>query len=78
MADTEVLVLKKAGERPNNSVRPQVYEVRKGDSLFKLARRFYGDESRLSDIREANGETIAAHRAGPNAIREGDVLRLPE
>jgi len=52
--------------------RVSKYTVRKGDTLFSIARRVYGDESRRRDIASANGITDA------NRIFVGQEIVLPE
>ena len=49
------------------------YRVKRGDTLWKIAQRAYGDASRNVDIRNAN-----PGRVGPNdQLSEGTVLVLP-
>lgn len=51
----------------------RTYQVRRGDTLYRIAQRVYGDAARNRDIREANPDKV-----GPNdELREGDVLVLP-
>jgi nucleoid-associated protein YgaU len=47
--------------------------VREGDNLTKIARRFYGDDSRWKDIFDANQDKIKDR----NVIRAGQVLTIP-
>lgn len=49
------------------------YTVQKGDSLFEIAKRFYGDGSRLKDIQAANRERIP----DANRLREGMEIVIP-
>ncbi|MDD3029892.1 MAG: LysM peptidoglycan-binding domain-containing protein [Alphaproteobacteria bacterium] len=58
--------------RINNTVTPNTYTVVKGDSLYKIARRLYGNGERWSDIYNAN-TALLSH---PGLIREGMVLNL--
>ena len=47
--------------------------MKRGDTLWKIAQRAYGDASRNVDIRNANPDKI-----GPNdQLAEGAVLVLP-
>ncbi len=55
------------------SSEPRLYQVRKGDSLEKIAQRAYGNARRAADIFAAN----RAQLASPNALREGQELVLP-
>lgn len=52
---------------------PRTYRVKRGDTLWKIAQRAYGDASRNVDIRNANPGKV-----GPNdQLSEGTVLVLP-
>jgi nucleoid-associated protein YgaU len=51
----------------------QWYEVKKGDTLWKIAEQYYGDGSLHTKIFEANKDTIK----DPNLIRVGQRLRIP-
>jgi uncharacterized protein YidB (DUF937 family) len=58
-----------AAEAPTRS-----YEVVAGDSLSKIAKRFYGDANKWRRIFEANRDQIK----NPDLIHPGQVLRIPE
>jgi len=58
---------------PPHEPRPATYVVQEGDTLFKLAIRFYGRRSAWSMIREANKATVSSD----GRIRAGQTLRLP-
>lgn len=47
------------------------YEVQKGDTLWSIARRIYGDGQRWKDLAEANGIT------NPKMLRVGQSLIVP-
>lgn len=49
------------------------YQVRRGDSLERIASRVYGDPQRAREIYSANRHKLA----NPNAVREGMILVLP-
>ena len=49
------------------------YTVQRGDSLSKIAKRFYGDAMKYPIIFEANREIIK----DPNLIYPGQRLRIP-
>ena len=49
------------------------YVVRKGDTLYALARRFYNDQRKWRVIYEANRQTLR----DPNQIQVGQVLTIP-
>lgn len=53
------------------------YTVVKGDSLWAIAKKYYGDGSRYPEIYNANKSVIDAHAGGPNMIWPGDVLTIP-
>jgi len=51
----------------------QMYEVKSGDSLSKIAKEFYGDPLKYKLIFEANQPMIK----DPNLIYPGQTLRIP-
>lgn len=53
---------------------PDTYVVQEGDTLYKIAVRFYGRTSAWKSIREANKESIATD----GRVRAGQTLRLPK
>ena len=63
----------KARPEPPHEERPETYEVQEGDTLYKIAIRFYGRTSAWSEIRDANKTLISTD----GRIRTGQVLRLP-
>ena len=52
---------------------PRTYEVVKGDSLSKIAKRVYGDASKWRQIFEANTDKLK----DPDKIYPGQVLTIP-
>jgi len=52
----------------------QSYTVAKGDSLSRIAKRYYGDGNLWNRIYEANREQIR----DPDLIYPGQVLRIPK
>jgi LysM repeat protein len=50
------------------------YEVKKGDSLSKIAKQFYGDAMKYPAIFEANKPMLK----DPNLIYPGQMLRIPK
>lgn len=51
----------------------QFHEVQKGDTLSKIAEKYYGDPSLYKDIFEANKNILK----DPNKIFPGQKLRIP-
>lgn len=51
----------------------QTYTVVKGDSLSKIAKRFYGDAQQWRKIYEANQDQIK----NPDLIHPGQTFRIP-
>ena len=51
----------------------QYYEVKKGDTLSKIAKEFYGDPSLYQQIFEANKDQLK----NPDLIKVGQKLRIP-
>lgn len=51
----------------------EVYVVQKGDTLYRLARRFYNDQSRWREIWEANKTRLP----DPNKLPVGMKLIIP-
>lgn len=57
----------------NRGDRPATYVVQDGDSLYKIARRFYGKESAWKQIRDANKATISTD----GRVKTGQTIVLP-
>jgi nucleoid-associated protein YgaU len=51
----------------------QWYEVKKGDTLSKIAKAIYGDPSLYTKIFEANKDQLK----NPDLIQVGQKLRIP-
>ena len=60
--------------RIDNTVQPNLYTVVKGDCLYKIAKKFYGDGSQYTKIYDANRGVIGGN---PNLIYPGQVLTIP-
>ena len=58
----------------NSNDSPKKYTVVKGDSLSKIALKFYGNANRWKEIYEANKGVIGAN---PNLIHPGQVYTIP-
>jgi LysM domain len=72
---------KKTNERPKSdkqkereTSRTRTYVVKKGDSLWKIAKNVYGDGSKWRQIYNANKRTIGAN---PNKLKVGQKLVIP-
>lgn len=62
-----------AQSAPSVPAKPDFYEVQDGDTLYRIALRFYGRQTAWKEIREANKAIV-----GPNArVVPGQKLRLP-
>ena len=59
---------------PPEQPQEQWYTVATGDSLSKIAKRFYGDANRWQKIFDANRDQIK----DPDLIQPGQVLTLPD
>ena len=49
------------------------YEVKRGDTLWKIAQKAYHDGSRTAEIKAANPGLVGAD----GSVREGDILKIP-
>jgi nucleoid-associated protein YgaU len=63
-----------AAAEPGAKAAPRTYEVKKGDSLSKIAKHVYGDASKWKAIFEANGDLLT----NPDKIYPGQVLTIPD
>jgi hypothetical protein len=52
---------------------PQAYVVKKGDSLYAISEKIYGDSSYVNAIYSANRDTLKSK----NSLKVGQTLRLP-
>ena len=64
----------KAEREAKKDAIPDTYVVQEGDTLYKIALRFYGRTSAWKMIREANKESIATD----GRVRAGQTLKLPK
>ena len=55
-------------------VEQQFYTVIEGDCLWNIAKKFYGDGSKYTEIYNANQDVI---KGSPNVIYPGQVLTIP-
>ena len=58
---------------PAQAVGHKIYTVAKGDTLSKIANKFYGDSTKSDIIFDANRDSLA----NPNALRIGQTLIIP-
>ena len=68
---TSVQESRETKNSPAPKKEPVVHEVDAGDTLWKIAKKFYNDGSKYTKIAEAN------NIKNPNLIREGTVLTIP-
>ena len=61
------------GRKDSDPARPSTYVVQPGDSLMKIAARFYGSRSKWRDIQKANVITIPAD----GRVKAGQTIKLP-
>jgi nucleoid-associated protein YgaU len=63
-----------AAAEPDAPNQLRTYEVKKGDSLSKIAKHVYGDAGKWKQIFEANGDQLS----NPDKIYPGQVLIIPD
>jgi len=77
MADSKTPGSPPSGDKPapksGDSAYTQWYEVKKGDTLWKIAKDHYGDGSLYTDIFKANQDVLT----DPDKIKVGQRLRIP-
>ncbi len=62
-----------APEPETEEPEARIHVVEKGDSLWRIAEKFYGDGTRWNEIYQANKDRIK----DPKVIRRGQKLRIP-
>ena len=65
--------LQQAGGQQAGAQQARTYTVKKGDTLSKISREFYGDANQYMKIFEANRDQLK----DPDKIQIGQVLRIP-
>ena len=65
---------KKKGKRGKKSAKAKNYKVKKGDTLYKIAKKHYGDGSKWKNIYNANKKKIS----NPNKLKVGITIKLPK
>jgi LysM repeat protein len=66
-------VAQKVVSQPRPPAQSQSYVVQKGDSLYLISRKFYGDSSHIDRIYQANRSVMKSK----NSLRVGQTLRIP-
>ncbi|EID42853.1 LysM peptidoglycan-binding domain-containing protein [Parageobacillus thermoglucosidasius] len=71
-----------ATKRPNTQTKPKTYTVKKGDTLWALARKFYNDSSQFKKLWEANKDMLIKRdkrniKQPGHWIYPGQVLKIP-
>ena len=59
--------------KPRVPVVPKDYVVQKGDSLYAISRKFYGDSSHIDRIYQANRDVMRSK----NSLQVGQTLKIP-
>ncbi len=72
--DDRISVVGGAPDIPEAAAAAEMYEVKPGDSLSKIAQNFYGDPMKYKMIFAANQPMLK----DPNLIYPGQMLRLPK
>ena len=73
MANSDMIVTLSTGKvRVNNTIMPKTYTVIKGDSLYKIARKMYGNGAKWKDLYDKNSAMLQH----PLLLAEGTVLFL--
>lgn len=69
---------KEAGETPETAIGPRTYTVVRGDNLWGIAEKFYGDGNKWHEIFKANNLSMYS-TGGRNfpLIHAGNVLVIP-
>lgn len=67
--------VKKNTTRTDNTNKPKTYKVVKGDCLWNIAKKFYGDGSKYMKIYNANPNVFKGR--SPNLLYVGEVLTIP-
>ena len=74
VSKVEASEIKVAAEPANAPKDPTFHEVKKGDTLWAIASKHYGNGSKYEAIFEANKPTLTH----PDKIYPGQILRIPD
>ncbi|MFG6368151.1 MAG: LysM peptidoglycan-binding domain-containing protein [Lachnospiraceae bacterium] len=66
--------IEKGETRIDNTIQPKTYTIVSGDCLWNIAKKFYGNGSKYTEIYNANKSVIGGN---PNLIYPGQVLTIP-
>ncbi len=73
--EEEVIISKEDNKIPPADIQGEIiHKVQSSDNLFKLAKKYYGDESKWINIYEANEDKIPS----PNILHVGLKLLIPD
>jgi hypothetical protein len=73
-ATKKASVSKSGKTRVTNKATTQTYTVKSGDTLYDIAKKYYGSGSDYTKIYDANKKTMGSN---PNLIYPGQVLTIP-
>lgn len=76
LTDVEVQeeISQEVESEPQGPTKMRTYQVRKGDTLQKISRQFYGTTKKWPLLYEANRDKLT----GPDKIKPGQILVIPE
>jgi len=73
---TGTATVKNTEQRVDNTVQPRTYTVVRGDCLWNIAKKYYGDGSKWRKIYDANKALVGS--VPPGMIHPGYVLTIPD
>lgn len=71
---TKTATVKKQKTTTSSKATAKTYTVKKGDCLWNIAKKFYGNGAKYTTIYNANKSIIGSN---PNVIKAGQVLTIP-
>lgn len=74
-AEVAPIIIQPARTAGNTSAQPsqRTYTVQAGDTLSRISSKVYGESGRWNEIFQANSDQLPS----PNALKPGQVLRIP-